>query len=136
MIDAPKTAALSLLMTLALVPSWQIIEAADGVRGRHSLIHRPQIQPVPSLTPTPSAPQPQLLSPPASRSTPAQRIQRTIVRRPTTPVSPIAEVAPMDPANSTQGDPPTTSASSTPLDDAPPEPEMIAPPESPHTEAR
>lgn len=127
MIDVPKAAVLNLLMTLVVFPTWQITEGADGVRGRHSLIHRPQIHPAPA----PSAPQPLRLSPPPSRSTPSQPSQRKIVRRPATLVSPLAEVAPITPADSTQIDPlPTTSLSDT-LDNAPPEPEMIPPPEPP-----
>jgi len=135
MIDASKTAAFSLVLTLAVVPSWQIAEAADSVRGRHSLIHRPQIHTAPALKPTASAPQPQLHASPPSLSTPSQPIQRKIVRRPATPASPIAEVAPMVPADSAQIDPPQAPPSDH-FDDAPPEPEMIPPPEPPHTEAQ
>lgn len=135
MIDALKTAAFSLVMTLAVLPPWQIAEAADSVRGRHSLIHRPQIQPAPALKPTASAPQPQLHTSPHSVSTPPQPIQRKIVRRPAPPAAPIAEVAPMVQADSAQIDPPQAPQSDH-FDDAPPEPDMIPPPEPPHTEAQ
>jgi hypothetical protein len=139
MIDLRKSAALSLLMTLVVLPAWQIVEAADGVRGRHSLIHRPQIQPTPALKPAPSAPQPQLYSSPHSLSTPSRTVQRKIVRRPAAPASPSAEVSPIDPGNSAQIDPPPISPQFDNPDDAPPEPEMVPPPEpqeSPNTDAR
>lgn len=139
MIDAQRSAVLSLLMTLAVLPPWQIAEAADGVRGRHSLIHRPQIQPAPALTPAPSAPQPQLQSTPLSQLTPLQSVRRKVVKRPVAPASPVAEVSPMDPSNSAQIDfPPPTPQSYNP-NDGPPEAEMLPPPEpqeSPNTDAR
>ena len=130
MSDVPKAAVLSLLVTLAVLPPWQAAEAADGVRGRHSLIHRPQIQPTPALTP---APQPQLQSSPPSQSTPLQSVHRKVVKRPAAPASPVAEISPMDPNNSAQIDfPPPTPQSYNP-DDAPSEPEMPPPAESPES---
>ncbi|MBL8037225.1 MAG: hypothetical protein JNN16_06945 [Nitrospira sp.] len=128
MIDVPKAAALSLVMTLAVPPSWQVTEAADGVRGRHSLIHRPQIQPAPALTPASSAPQPQLHSSSPSPSTPSQPIRRKVVRR---PAAPLVEVAPMDPGNSAPTDPPPPDSQFYNPDDAPPELAIIPPRESP-----
>lgn len=135
MIDAPKAAALNLLMTIALLSSWPIAEAADSVRGRHSLIHRPQIQQAPAIKPAYPAPQPQLHASPPSVSTPSLPVQRKIVRRPATPASPIAEVAPIAPANSAQIDLPPAPQSDN-LDDVPPESDMVPPPEPPHTEAQ
>jgi hypothetical protein len=135
MIDMTKSAALSLLLMLALFPSGQVAEAADGVRGRHSLIHRPQIHPAPAVRPTPSAAQPQLQS-----SSPSKPVQQKAVRRPAAPASPLAEVSPMAPGNSAQADSlPTPPHSYNPNNTTPPDTEMLPPPEpqeSPDTDGR
>jgi len=135
MIDLHKSVALSLLMTLAVLPSWQVVEAADGVRSRHSLIHRPQIQSAPALSAAQS--QPQSASPSLSR--PSQPVHRKVVKRPMASTSPLAVVDPMASGNSAQTDPPPAASQSDHLGDAPPEPEMIPmpePPEPPHTESQ
>lgn len=136
MIDVSKTAIFILFMTFAVLCPWQVVEAADGVRGRHSLIHRPLIQPAPALTPASSAPQPQLHPSSPTLSPPSQPIRRKVVRR---PAAPLAEASPTDPGHSAQTDfPPPASPFYNP-NDLPPEIEMTPPPESPepvNTEAR
>lgn len=134
MIDVTKSATLSLLLTLAVFPSGQVTEAADGVRGRHSLIHRPQIHPAPAVRPTPSAAQPQLQS-----SSSSQPIQQKVMRRPAAQASPLAEVSPMAPSNSAQTDSLPTPPDSYNPDNAPPDTEMLPPTEpqeSPDTDGR
>lgn len=139
MIDVHKSTVLPLLMMLVMLSSWQVAEGADGGRGRHSLIHRPQIHPAPALTPALPGPQPQLQSSLPSRSIPLQSVHRKVVKRPATPVSPVAEVSPVDPGNWAPIDsPPITSQSYNP-EDAPPEAEMFSPPEpqeSPNPDSR
>lgn len=135
MINVHKSAVLPLLMTLVVLSSCQVAEGADGGRGRHSLIHRPQIYPAPAL----SGPQPQLQSPPPSRSTPLQSVHRKVVKRPATPGSPVAEVSPVDPGSSAPIDSPPTPSQSYNPEDAPPEVEMLPlpePQESPNTDTR
>ncbi|MBX3348773.1 MAG: hypothetical protein KF747_08485 [Nitrospira sp.] len=122
MIDVPKTATLSLLLVLAVLIPWQATEAAHSVRGRHSLIHRPQIQPASA------APAPQLQSSSPVQSTSSQSVQRKVVKRPAAPASPVAEVSPVDLTNSAQIDFPPPPQSYNP-DNAPPEAEMLPPPE-------
>ncbi len=139
MIDAQKSAARMLLTTLVVLSSWQIANAADGVRGRHSLIHRPQIQPAPVLPSTPPASQPQLLSSPPSPATPSQPVQRKAVKRPMTSASPLAEVSPIAPSNSAPADAPLPTLPFYNPDDVPPEVEMLPPPEpqeSPNPDAQ
>ena len=123
MIDVPKTAALSLLLVLAVLISSQATEAAHSVRGRHSLIHRPQIQP------TPAAPAPQLQSSSPVQSTASQSVQRKVVKRRAAPASPVAEVSPADPSNSPQIDSLPPPPQSYNPDDTPAEPEILPPPE-------
>ena len=122
MIDVPKAAVLSLLVVLTPLIPWQATEAAHSERGRHSLIHRPQIRPAPA------APAPQLQSSSPVQSIFSQSVQRKVVRKPTAPASPFAEVSPVDPTNSAQSDfpPPPQSYNQ---DNAPPEAEMLPPPE-------
>ncbi len=139
MIDVHKSTVLPLLMMLVMLPSWQVAEGADGGRGRHSLIHRPQIHPAPALTPALSEPQSQLQSSPPSRSTPLQSVHRKVMKRPATPVSPVAEVSPVDPGNWAPIDSPPIASQSYNPEDALPEAEMLPPPEpqeSPNTDAR
>ena len=139
MIDVHKSVVLPLLMTLVMLSSWQVVEGADGGRGRHSLIHRPQIYPAPALTPAPSGPQPQLPSAPPSRSTPLQSVHRKVVKRPATPGSRVAEISPVDPGSSAPIDSPPTLSQSYNPEDAPPETEMLPPPEpqeAPNTDTR
>ena len=122
MIDVPKTVALSLLLVLAALIPGQATEAAHSVRGRHSLIHRPQIQPAPA------APAPQLQSSSPVQSTSSQSVRQKVVKRPVAPASPVAEISPVDPTNSAQSDFPPPPQSDNP-DNAPPEAEMPLPPE-------
>ncbi|HMS83057.1 MAG TPA: hypothetical protein PKD12_05370 [Nitrospira sp.] len=134
MIDVQKSAVFSLLMTLVILSSWQVAEAADAVHGRHSLIHRPQIQPAPAVRPAPSLPQPQLHS-----STPSPPVHRKVLRRPAAPAPPLAEATPITPADSDQTDPSSTTHQPYNLDDAQPEAELASPPapqEPPNAEAR
>jgi len=133
MIDVPKTATLSLLLVLAVLIPWEATEAAHSVRGRHSLIHRPQIQPAPA------APAPELQASSPVQSTSSQSVQRKVVKRRAAPASPVAEVSPANPSNSPQIDFLPPAHHSYNPDDTPAEPEMLPPPEpqeSPNTDTQ
>ena len=118
--DYPKPTIFALVATLTVLPSWQVAEAAHSEGGRHSLIHRPQVQATSVTKPVPSPANPTAS---AAASSPSQLPTRKIVRRPTTPSAAIAEASPAASSSPTQPDPSQPMTQPVPNDDAP-EPEL------------
>ncbi len=118
--DYPKPTFFALLATLTVLSSWQVAEAVHMEGGRHSLIHRPQVQTTPGLHRVPAPADP---SASAAASSPSQPLTRKIVRRPPTPSAAIAEASSSASSSPAQTDPSRTMSQPVPDDDAP-EPEL------------